>query len=439
MGKSSESSKSSKTPQSKGASKLTLSSMPRVGAAGRGLIRSPHEAWENQASLYVDVPVDDEADEADERADDGYDDYDEDEDEQEDEDYINGHTPPRLRATSAARPLQSQKARLMTAAALERLERQGRAAQSSPRNSSPHNSTPRGVRPDSSNPRMSNPRLDALNDSGKRRALVPVAVATLAPLSTESVPDLPAFRPPLARRPRLNTQRIIETARSPWSLTRIALAITALIAALAFGLSRTGDPGQPLMAAGYQSQVSSQANAPLTSLVKPETQGMRPDLYDSQQQFTDWWDAACSAAVLSEILTAYGVPHATIGRMIDELGPDISLNGGLINMGGFERVAAQNGLRADEHDHLTYNQMLYITNTLGLPLIVNVRISYGYYHFFDGGHFLVMTGGDSAGLSIVDSSEYYIHYLPLDVFNSMFTGRTVVIVPVLYHYTLPND
>ncbi|HEV2404023.1 MAG TPA: hypothetical protein VGR88_01140, partial [Ktedonobacterales bacterium] len=85
-----------------------------------------------------------------------------------------------------------------------------------------------------------------------------------------------------------------------------------------------------------------------------------------------------------------------------------------------------------------YKQMLYITNTLGLPLIVNVRISYGYYHFFDGGHFLVMTGGDSQGLSIVDSSEYYIKYLPIDTFNSMFTGMTAVIVPQNYTYNIPN-
>ncbi|HLY31620.1 MAG TPA: hypothetical protein VKQ36_11365 [Ktedonobacterales bacterium] len=420
---------------SKGASKLTLSSMPRVETAGRGLIRSPHEAWENQASLYVNAQTEDDlkdmgghadsryADDDDDAGSDGYDyNYDDDE-----EDEV-GATPPRLRATSAARPLRSQKARLMTAAALERLERQ---AQSSPRNSSP-----RGIRPDLSNPRNSDPRLDALSASGRQRALAPVAAPALA---TASVPDLPAFRPLLARRPRLNTQRIIESARSPWSLTRIALTLAAILAALVLGFSHMGEPTQPLQATGFQSQVSSQANGSLASMVRPETQGKRPDLYDSQQQFNDWWDAACSAAALSEILTAYGVPHATIGEMIDELGPDISLSGGLINMGGFERVAAMHGLRADEIFHPTYNQMLYITNTLGLPLIVNVRISYGYYHFFSGGHFLVMTGGDSAGLSIVDSSEYYIHYLPLDVFNSMFTGRTVVIVPATYHYTLPAN
>jgi hypothetical protein len=87
---------------------------------------------------------------------------------------------------------------------------------------------------------------------------------------------------------------------------------------------------------------------------------------------------------------------------------------------------------------LTYDQMRYLTNTLGIPVIVNVRISYGYYHFFSGGHFLVMTYGDDQGLRLVDSSEYYLKYLPIDVFRSMFTGRTAVIVPKDFQYTLPT-
>ena len=96
-------------------------------------------------------------------------------------------------------------------------------------------------------------------------------------------------------------------------------------------------------------------------------------------------------------------------------------------------------MRADISTTLTNNQMLYITNQLGLPLIVNVRISYGYYHFLAGGHFLIVTGGDSQGLRIVDSSEYYIHYLPWSVFDSMFTHHEVLIVPKSYTYTLPSN
>lgn len=220
-------------------------------------------------------------------------------------------------------------------------------------------------------------------------------------------------------------------------MARFALAILAICMGLWTAMSAAGEPSQPMMATWQTASGTHDARA-ITSLVQPETQGMRPDLYDSTAQFNDWWDAACSAAVSSEVLTAWGVPHATIGKLIDVMQPDISLNGGLLTMHGFVRGASAFGYRADISSSLTYKQMLYLTNTLGLPVIVNVRISYGYYHFFSGGHFLVMTGGDSQGLRIVDSSEYYIKYLPLATFNSMFTGITAVIVPSGYRYTLPQ-
>ncbi|HLZ20868.1 MAG TPA: hypothetical protein VKQ30_01920 [Ktedonobacterales bacterium] len=241
-----------------------------------------------------------------------------------------------------------------------------------------------------------------------------------------------------ARRPRLDTRALVRRARSPWSLTRTLLAVIALTVALWTAVAYAGEPSQPLMADSWRSVAGAHVAQAITSLVQPETQGMRPDLYDTYAQFNDWWDAACSAAVTSEVLTAWGVPHATIGKLIDAMKPDISLNGGLLTPHGFTRGAAAFGYRADIGWHLTYNQMKYITNVLGLPIIVNVRISYGYYHFFSGGHFLVMTGGDDQGLRIVDSSEYYIHYLPKDTFDSMFTGMTAVIAPDGYEVTVPS-
>jgi predicted double-glycine peptidase len=173
--------------------------------------------------------------------------------------------------------------------------------------------------------------------------------------------------------------------------------------------------------------------------VQAFTQGKRVDLYNSVDQFNQWWGSACSAAVLAEVLSAYGVPNATIGRMIDELGSDISTRYGLMTYAGFNKVAQKHGFRADIYvdRHLTYHQMQYLTNTLGLPVIVNVRATTGYYHYLSGGHFLVMTGGDSKSIRLVDSSLYYIKSLSLSTFNWMFRQRTVVIVPADYHYDLP--
>lgn len=277
------------------------------------------------------------------------------------------------------------------------------------------------------------PALPQYNDPDD--ALVPI----YPPLPIESAPDLAAFRPARApRRARLDTRALVaHAARSPWTKVRLALALAAMLLAFMHAPGRMGEQAQPLMTAHAQAGLA--PGSAITSLVRPETQLLRPDLYDSYAQFQNWGGAACSAAALSEVLTAYGVPHATIGHEIDELGSYISPNGGLLNRHGFAVVAAKHNLRADESTSLTYNQIVYLSAQLGMPVIVNVRISYGYYHFFDGGHFLTVVGGDAQGLQIVDSSEYYIHYLPKDVFYQMFTGYTAAIVPMDYQYTLPAN
>jgi hypothetical protein len=280
------------------------------------------------------------------------------------------------------------------------------------------------------------PALPQYNDTDD--ALPAVFPPVFPPLPTDSAPELAAFRPMRApRRMRLDTRALARSARSPWTLTRLALALMALTLALMHAPGQMGEPSQPLMIARAEAGLA--PGGAITRLVKPETQLLRPDLYDNYAQFQEWGGAACSAAALSEVLTAYGVPHATIGHEIDELGAYISPNGGLLNRRGFAVVAAKHNLRADQSMSLTYNQLLYLTEQLGMPVIVNVHISYGYYHFFDGGHFLTVVGGDAQGLQIVDSSEYYIHYLPKDVFYQMFTGYTAAIVPGNYQYTLPNN
>lgn len=261
--------------------------------------------------------------------------------------------------------------------------------------------------------------------------------ASRALVSTDSVPDLVAWRPPMpaARKP-IHTRAIETARRNPWSLSRIALTLIVVSVTLVISLTNVGEPSQPLMQF-YNAQAAGANASSIADKVQPLTQGKRVDQYDSVAQYNEYWGAACSAAVLAETLTAWGVPSATIGHMIDELGANISPNGGLLSYRGFQQVAAKHGMRSDFRENLTYKQMLYITNTLHLPLIVNVRISYGFYHFFSGGHFMVMTAGDSQGIRLVDSSLYYVHYMPLSVFNSMFTGRTVLLVPSDYTYTLP--
>jgi hypothetical protein len=268
-------------------------------------------------------------------------------------------------------------------------------------------------------------------DDRDERALVPVA-----PYQHDLVPNLAAFRPRAAARIRADTRALAHRAAgSPWSITRLILAIAAITAAILTALISSGEAAEPLMGA-FGTTSGSQSGKSIASMVQAETQIERPDLYDSTAQFYAWKGAACSAAALSEDLTAWGQKGATIGKMIDTMNngstPNISPYAGLLRTEGFQFAANQFGYRADiyrpsDNNSLSYDQIMHITHDLGIPLIINVRISYGYYSFFAGGHFLVITDADPQGVEIVDSSTYYIHYLQKDVLYQMFTNISVVV------------
>lgn len=263
------------------------------------------------------------------------------------------------------------------------------------------------------------------------------------PLAADRAPMLAKYQTPeaAAPRPRITTRGLLRRARGPWSLARMILGVIAVAYAVSSTLTAAGEPAQRYMA--FQASSGSKEARTVVQLMRPLTSLLRPDQYDSDAQFRLYSPAACSPSVLAEVLTAWGVPNATIGRMIDDLGPHLSPYAGLLDEQGFQVAAAKHGMRADISWHLSYNQILYLTNTLGIPVIVNFRRDYGYYHYLAGGHFLAVTGGDQQGVSIVDSSEYFIKYLPQDVFDGLWrwrgdgTAMTVVVVPQDYQYTLP--
>jgi len=263
------------------------------------------------------------------------------------------------------------------------------------------------------------------------------------PTARAPVPALAAYASPapVARRPLVATRAILRRARSPWSVVRMALAAGAICATLISTFTAAGEPSQAYQA--FAASLGSKRLQIIAQQVKPLTSLLRPEQYDSPAQFNTYSPAACSPSVLAEVLTAWGVPDATIGHMIDDLGADLSPYWGLVTQDGFQVVAAKHHMRADISWTMSYNQILYLTNTLGLPVIVNFRRDYGYYHYLAGGHFLAVTGGDQQGVSIVDSSEYFIKYLPHDVFDGLWqwrgdgTAMTVVIVPDNYQYSLP--
>jgi hypothetical protein len=162
--------------------------------------------------------------------------------------------------------------------------------------------------------------------------------------------------------------------------------------------------------------------------------------YKSQQQYDTYSNADCSAAATSEVLTAWSDPNGSIGQVIEDMGDAISPSGGLVNFDGFRRVAQKHHFGITQTDNITTAQLAQIVTAQGLPVIIGVRDTYGgYYRYFAPGHFLVVTGADANGFRIVDSSTYFVHYLPTDTFVSLWDHpRAVILYSEGYGFQMPS-
>ncbi|HEU5368643.1 MAG TPA: C39 family peptidase [Ktedonobacterales bacterium] len=156
--------------------------------------------------------------------------------------------------------------------------------------------------------------------------------------------------------------------------------------------------------------------------------------YDSRAQHDLWWDSACSAAAMTEILHAWGIKDVTIGQLIDVMyahnPPYITPWGGLMSQNAWNFIMSSYRMQAivQINHSMSYDDVVRMTEVQGIPVVLGIRDSGGrYYPAFGVGHFLVAVGGDSAGLRIVDSSLYRITYLSRDQLNYLWDGLTIVI------------
>lgn len=176
----------------------------------------------------------------------------------------------------------------------------------------------------------------------------------------------------------------------------------------------------------------------VTQRVRPITQANKDAGYDTPQQHDLYWNAACSAASLTEVLRAWGLSSITIGEVIDEMSahspPYITSWGGLMSQNGWGFIAQLHHFKAtvQYNQSLSYDDIVRLTMQQGIPVIVGVADYSGTYPALAVGHFFVVVGGQSDGMEIVDSSLYRITYLPHDQFESLWSsgrGETVIITP----------
>ena len=176
---------------------------------------------------------------------------------------------------------------------------------------------------------------------------------------------------------------------------------------------------------GSQSQATAANSSPAFSsdihhLVRINQ--LDPGQYNSAQDFNRWAYSTCSTAAMTEVFDFYG-RHYRIADVlkvqvqIQEITPAL----GLVEDAGIQRTAAKFGFRTDWGYSLDYDQVVATANR-GEPVIVGWPPSR-----YDGGHLVVVTGGDSGTISIADSSRYNRHSLSRAAFMRWWGGLSAVI------------
>lgn len=151
-----------------------------------------------------------------------------------------------------------------------------------------------------------------------------------------------------------------------------------------------------------------------------------PAQYASQNEYNTWAYSACSAAAMTEVLNAYGF-HLRIHEVlvIESARGDIDPILGLTHDGGVADTLAQFGLQTRWGDHWSLAQVITTANG-GLPVIVGWPPDR-----YDGGHIVVVTGGDLARgtITLVDSSAWNRQVISVTQFQQWWAGFAAVAMP----------
>ncbi len=150
-----------------------------------------------------------------------------------------------------------------------------------------------------------------------------------------------------------------------------------------------------------------------------------PAQYADLQEYQEWSPSACSAASMTEVLNAYGGHY----RLTDILAVErqvgaISASDGLLGDGGIERTMQRFGFSVQWGYTLTLDQVIASAQQ-GHPVMVSFPPAR-----WSGGHLLVVTGGDSAMVHVVDSSSYNMQSLSRAQFLHWWAGFSAVALPV---------
>jgi peptidase C39-like protein len=149
-----------------------------------------------------------------------------------------------------------------------------------------------------------------------------------------------------------------------------------------------------------------------------------PGQYASSQEYSTWAYSACSTAAMTEVFNAYGHHYLVtdilkVEAQIGEITPQL----GLLEDVGIQRTAAQFGFKTTWGHNLSLDQIIDIANH-GRPVIVSFPPDR-----YDGGHLLVVTGGNSSTVYLADSSRWNRQSLSRAQFLQWWEGFYAIATP----------
>jgi hypothetical protein len=142
--------------------------------------------------------------------------------------------------------------------------------------------------------------------------------------------------------------------------------------------------------------------------------------YDSVAQARLWGGSTCSATALTAVLRSRGI-SASIADVMRVMPGGITVERGLVSRPSLVNAAAKFGLRAQ--DNVTSYDALQQATAAGQPVLVDVTNGR-----FPEGHWLVVTGADARGVTIVDSSGYRLTSMSRDEFLAAWSKRGIRIM-----------
>jgi len=149
-----------------------------------------------------------------------------------------------------------------------------------------------------------------------------------------------------------------------------------------------------------------------------------PNQYSSRAEYDTWAYSACSTASMTEVFDAYGAHY----RITDVLQVEANIGAitpqlGLTAPEGIQNTAAKFGFKTTWGNSWSLDSVISNANQ-GHPVIVSFPPAR-----YDGGHLLVVIGGDDANVYLADTSLWNRHSLSHAQFMAWWGGFAAVVTP----------